>query len=62
MNKDMIIAVAIAAGIAIIFIEGKVYSYGALTYSGAALVEVGLFLMGVIVGKSYVKGALKRWQ
>ena len=33
------------------FVEGQVYKYGELVYWMAGLVEISIFLIGVIVGK-----------
>lgn len=50
-----IIVGLLSAVVIIGFVEGKVYEYGVLAYWTAGLIEVSLFLMGILVGSEYAE-------
>ena len=56
LNWTIIIALLLASVVAIGIIEGQVYESGTLVYWMAGVIEVCLFLMGVLVGKTIYGG------
>ena len=55
-SLPLISALIIAFIIAVVFIEGKVYQHGTLSYAKAAVLEISLFAIGFIAGRSSKNG------
>ena len=55
ITLSLCIAILIAILISVIFIEGNVYEHGSLDYLYATILEISLFVLGIIVGRASIK-------